>query len=254
MAHTHPVLPDVTRVQFLRVPVDVVAPEDLPGIVDSLLGEERSHQIILLSLADLLRARRNNDFRAWVLGASLVIPVSRAIIRGLRFVSGVRAVRWMPFDFVVHLLGALEPRNRSLYLLGARKKSLQMAERNLRQTFPGVRIVGRFNGGFRKGDESLVVTGIRKASPSLLLVGEGVPGEERWIYRNLRRLGAGLKLWCGDLFDVFSERKHRPSKALWDRGLEGVVRAIKNPFYSLRIFPWLYYNILLLCYRLFRRR
>lgn len=254
MADKLPVLPGVIRVNFLKIPVDVVPPEAIPGAVEALLAEDRSHQVILLSLSDLLKARRNNDFRAWVLGASLVIPVSHAITRGLRFVTGVQAVRWMPFDFTVQLMAALEHRNRSLYLLGSRKKSLQTAERNLRHTFPGLRIVGRFNGGFRKGEESVVVTGIRKASPSLLLVGQGVPGEDRWIYRNLRRLGPGLKLWCGDLFDIFSERKHRPSKAIWDRGLEGIVRALKNPFTVLRVFPWLYYNYLLIFYRLFKRR
>ncbi len=244
----------VDRVTLLKVPIDIISPEALPDRIEALLREGRTNQIVLLTLSGLLRARRNNDFRAWVLGASLVVPVSKGLIRGIRFLYGIRAPRWMPFDFVVHLLGALEPRNHTLYLLGARRKSLLTTERNLRQTFPGIHIVGRYAGGFRRSGEGDVVTGIRKASPALLLVGRGVPGHEMWIYRNLRRLGSGFKLWCDDLFDVFSEHKRRPSTAIWDHGLEGIARVFKNPFSLLRIFPWLYYNYLLLFYKIFKRR
>ncbi len=254
MAKPIPPMPGITRVNFLKIPIDVVPASAIPEAVDVLIKEGSSHHIVLLNLRSLLKARRNRDFRAYVLGASLVIPVSHAIVRGLQFVSSVQTVRWMPFDFVIQLLTALEAKNRTVYLLGAKKRNLLAAERNLRQTFPQLRIVGRFNGFFRRNREYPIITGIRKAAPSLLLVGHGIAGGNLWIYRNVRQLGPGLKIWCGNLFDVFSERRRKPSKKIYDKGLEGLVACLKNPFLCLRIFPWLYYNHLLLFYRLFKRR
>ena len=65
-----------------------------------------------------------------------------------------------------------------------------------------------------------IVEAVKKATPSLLLVGAGVPGREKWIPRNLARFNSGIYLWCSDLFEVFAERRSKPSKSLFRKGLE----------------------------------
>ena len=97
----------------------------------------------------------------------------------------------------------------------------------------------------------LIIEAIRKASPSLLLVGKGVRREEHWIARNSARLGGGLRLWCSDLFDVFAERKKHPSRTSFDYGLEWIGYCFQNPFRFFRIFPYFYYKLLLLINKLF---
>ncbi|HCM26643.1 MAG TPA: glycosyl transferase [Treponema sp.] len=246
-------LPGIERVNLLRVPLDILPPDRIGEAAAALVAAGGSRQIVLLSLRDLLRARRNGEYRAYVLGASLVIPISRSLIGGARFLTGRTPVRYMPFDFTVKLLAALEERGRSLYLLGGRKRSLQTAERNLRHTFPGVRIVGRCAGYFRRQDEADILTAVRKASPSLLLVGRGVGGDERWIARCRESLGPGIQMWCSDLFDVFAERRRRPSRAVFDRGLEGVALCFRSPLRIFRFFPYLYFKLLLLFKKIFGR-
>jgi N-acetylglucosaminyldiphosphoundecaprenol N-acetyl-beta-D-mannosaminyltransferase len=249
----NPGLPGIERITFLKVPLDFLPPDKIPEVAAALVAAGEDRQIVLLSLRDLLRARRNGEYRAYVLGAALVLPISKSITGGVRFMTGKSIVRYMPFDFVVKLLTALEDRGRSLYLLGGRRRSLQTADRNLRHTFPGLRIVGRCAGWFRRQDEADILTAVRKASPSLVLVGRGVGGDERWIARNRRLLGPGIQLWCSDLFDVFAERKKRPSRAVFDRGLEGFVLCLRSPWRFFRFFPYLYYKYLLVFYKLFRR-
>jgi N-acetylglucosaminyldiphosphoundecaprenol N-acetyl-beta-D-mannosaminyltransferase len=113
--------------------------------------------------------------------------------------------------------------------------------------------VGRFIGNFKRQDESTILEAIRKAAPSLLLIGKGVHGEERWIARNTGHLNAGLRLWCSDIFDVFAERKKRPSRASFDRGLEWFGYCFQHPLRFFRIFPYFWYKILLLVYRIFKK-
>jgi N-acetylglucosaminyldiphosphoundecaprenol N-acetyl-beta-D-mannosaminyltransferase len=159
----------------------------------------------------------------------------------------------MPFDFVINLLTVLEGYGFSSYLLGGKKQILTKIEKNIRETFPSLRIVGRFPGSFRRQEEVTIIEAIRKASPSLLLVGKGVRGGEHWIARNNGQLGKGMRLWCSDLFDVFAKRKRHPSRVVFDLGLEWIGYCIHNPFKLLRIFPYMYYNILLLMYRIFKK-
>ena len=239
------------RIKLLNVPVDIVHPDELEPLVFDLLAAKEPQNIILLSLWDLLRARRNSEYRGYVQRAALIIPISKSIISGARFLTGKKPVRYMPFDFVINLLTILESRNLSLYLLGGKRKILLKTEKNISQTFPRLRIVGRFIGAFKRPDEADIVKAIRKAAPSLLLTGKGVRGGELWIARNTQKVGNGLRLWCSDLFDVFSEKKKRPSRGAFEAGLEWIGYCFQKPYKFFRVFLYLYYVILLLIYRIF---
>jgi len=243
------------RVNLLKVPIDIIAPEHLGTVVYDLLKEAKAQNkeqnIVLLSLWDLLRARRSGEYRSYVQRAAIVIPISKSLISGIKFLTGQKAVRYMPFDFIISILTILEQREFSCYLLGGKNKVLLKTEKNLRQTFPKLRIVGRFPGSFRQRDEVTIIKAIKKASPSLLLVGKGVRGEERWIARNNVALGPGMRLWCSDIFDVFAEKKKHPSRAAFENGFEWIGYCFQNPLKFLRIFPYLRYKFLLLIYKIF---
>jgi len=241
------------RVNLLDVNVDIVTPDQIDSIVYDLLKEQKEHNIVLLSLWDLLKARRNNEYRTYIRKASLVIPISKSIISGIKFLTGKKAVRYMPFDFIISLLTILENREFSCYLLGCKTKVLLKTEKNIRQTFPRLRIVGRFPGSFKKHEEATIIKAIRKASPSLLLAGKGIRGKERWITRNNKSLGNGLRLWCSDIFEVFAEKKKHPSRAIFDHGLEWIGYCIHRPFKFLRIVSYFRYKFLLLFYKIFKK-
>jgi N-acetylglucosaminyldiphosphoundecaprenol N-acetyl-beta-D-mannosaminyltransferase len=242
------------RISLLKVPLDIVPPEQLfEAVYEILDNPEGTRNIVLLSLWDLLRARRNGEYRNYVRNASLVIPISKSLVGGARFLTGKTPVRYMPFNFIVQLLTILENRGLSVFLLGSRGGVLQKTEKNIRQTFPRLQIVGRYVGGFRKQGESTLLEAIRKAAPSLLLAGKGVRGEELWLARNSARLSRGLRLWCSDIFDIFAEKKQRPPAYIFDRGLEWIGFCFQNPLRFFRIFPYFYYKMLLLVYRIFNR-
>ena len=141
--------PDRERVTLLKIPIDIVAPDKLGSVAHEFLASGKEHNIVLLSLWDLLRARRNAEYRAYVMNAALIIPISKSLVGGIRFLSGKKAARYMPFDFVISLLTILENREFSVYLLGGKKRTLIKTEKNIRQTFPRLRVVGRFPGSFK---------------------------------------------------------------------------------------------------------
>ena len=247
---------------LLKVPIDIVSPEELPNVISRILPpvespDDVSHaagrDIVLLSLWDLLRARRNGEYRNYVHNAALVLPISKSLVSGASFLTGKKVARYMPFNFVISLLSILEKQEHSLYLLGSGSRVLKKVERNIHTTFPRLRIVGRHGGSIRKQEEPAVIEAIRKASPSLLLVGKRVRREEIWIARNSDRLNSGLRLWCSDLFDVFAEKKRRPSDAVFEKGLEGIGFCFRNPLRFFRVFSYFRYKLLLFIYKISNR-
>ncbi|MDR1466566.1 MAG: WecB/TagA/CpsF family glycosyltransferase [Treponema sp.] len=238
------------RISLLNVPLDIVKENDLSFVINELLSSKSPKNIALLSLWDLLQARRNADYRSYITNADLIVPISKSLISGSRFLRGKKMVRYMPFNFIIKLLSILEIRELPLYLIGGKKNTLKQAESNVSQTFPLLKIIGRHPGYFKKQKEGDIVEAIRKASPALLLAGKGIHGEELWIHRNSNNIGSGIRLWCSDIIDVFANKKRHPSNYSFEHGFESVGFCCRNPFRIFRIFLYFYYKLLLLIYKI----
>ncbi|MCK5153688.1 MAG: WecB/TagA/CpsF family glycosyltransferase [Spirochaetales bacterium] len=238
------------RISLLNVPVDIVSEDQLEDVISDLLLDKGRHQIVFLTLRGLLKARGNSEYAETVRKASLIIPISKRIQKGAKFLGRTEPVRYMPFDFAIKLLGILEKHHHSLYLAGLKPAELQITTNNLRDSFPGIGIVGRYAGYFKKEAEENMVLAIKKASPSLLFVGNGVPGRSNWFSRNMKNLNPGLFLWCGNCFDIFSGKKRKMSKKSWESGSFAVWDVLRKPWKIIMIFPHIYYLLLLLIFKI----
>lgn len=238
------------RLIFTKIPLDHVDEESLEFVVQELVSQNRNHHIVLLDFPGFMKARRNADYRALLNSASLIIPVSRTLQRGYRYIRKTELPVYMAFDFVIRLLGILEKHGWSAYLFSSRPNDLARATGNLRTSFPGLKIIGRHAGYYSAELEEDIILAIRKASPTLLLAGKGVPSREGWIRKNIDRLNPGLYLWCRDCFDIFCGNKPRPRRKPWERGLDGLQGAVSKPWRFFRVFLYLYYWILLTVYRI----
>lgn len=243
----------VERINLIGVPVDVCEPENLEAAVLELLAKPGTKQIIFLSIWDLLKARRKNDFSECVKNADLILPVSKSIIKGARFLRKPVPVRYNPFNAVIQVLGILDSHYKSLYLLGSHKKTLLKAEKNVRDTFPGLRVVGRYVGYYSKQDEDDIVQAIFKSQPSLVLVSDGIKDKNCWAYKRRNRFSSSIFLYYKDCFGIFSDRIRRIKEKTFDKGHEIFVEVLHNPFKVFLLFPYFRYKIILMWYRLFRK-
>lgn len=240
----------VKRVNVLRIPVDIVSPDDLEDVVKGMYSDGKNHQIVLLSASDLIKARHSGELRTMIAGASLVVPISLSIVSTAKFLKRAAPVRYEPFDFIVRTLAILERWGKSAYFFGGGDASLVKALKNIKATFPGLRIVGGHSARFPKGYLPKIVEAIRKASPTLLLVGAGVPGGERWIPRNMKHFNSGIQIWCSDVFSVFAERRKRPPQKLFASGLEWLYYLPRRPWRILRAFAAIEMGVAGLWYRI----
>ncbi len=244
----------VERIELLGVPVDILQPQDVETEILELLAKPGTKQIVFLSVWDLLKARRKNDYAQCVRDADLVLPVSKSILRGARFLKKNVPVRYNQFTAVISILSVLENHYKSLYLFGGRKKSLMAAEKNVRATFPSLQIVGRYVGYYPKTVEDDIVQAIFKASPSLVLVSEGLREKDCWSYLRRNRFSSSIFLYYRDCIGIFSERIKRVKEKTFDRGLEIWSEIIHNPLKVFLLFPYIYYILSLVWYRLFKRK
>ncbi len=243
----------IERINLLKIPVDILSPGNMEEEILALLQKPGTKQIIFLSVWDLLKARRNDKFAECVRNADLVLPVSKSIIRGASFLKLHVPVRYNPFATIISFLSILDSHYKTLYLFGGRKKTLAQAEKNVRATFPNLRVIGRYVGYYPKPLEQDIVSAIYKSSPSLVLLSNGVPEKNTWAFNRRNRFSSSTFVYHGEIMDIFAKRTKHISAKTFDKGLEIWAEIFHNPFKLFYIFPFMWYKMLLLCYKITKR-
>jgi N-acetylglucosaminyldiphosphoundecaprenol N-acetyl-beta-D-mannosaminyltransferase len=241
----------VKRTHILRVPVDAFSKDDLGSIIDDLREQDGRHHIVMLTTEGLMRARRNALYRKTLHEASLVVPISLGLQRAATFLERPSVEAQTTFRFVIRLLGLLEERGATYYLLGLRRRHLTRVEENLRLTFPGLRLVGRHPGYYSQDRESDIVTAIRKASPNLVLIGSGIRGGDSWVRSNKRTFAPGIYLWVPEVLEVFADVRRKPPATRAGRVLRRFRGVLSHPWRLGKAFLFLWFGILLLFARIF---
>ncbi|MCQ2610282.1 MAG: WecB/TagA/CpsF family glycosyltransferase [Treponema sp.] len=235
----------IERISLLGVPVDICPIEELENETLELLASPGAKQVVFLSIWGLLRARGKSAFAQTVANADLVLPISKSIIKGAQFLGKPVPHRYNPFHAVISILSVLDSHYKTLYILGGKKKMLQKAQGNVRKTFPNLTLVGRYVGYYPRVEEDNIIQAIFKASPSLVLVSEGIKEKDCWAFNRRNRFSNSIFLYYHDAIGILSDHIRRVSEKTFDKGLEIWPEIFRNPFKIFLIFPYLYYKILL---------
>lgn len=116
-----------------------------------------------------------------------------------------------------------------VYLLGSTEVTLQRAIARLQQQYPGLHIVGSHHGYFVSDEEDTIVEEIRRWHPQILMIGMSSPLKEKFLQRNLLRMGVPACIGIGGAIDLFAgEARLAP---LWMRKLciEWLYRVYQEP-------------------------
>lgn len=141
--------------------------------------------------------------------------------------------RMTPPDWLSELARLCVENDFTLYLLGSRPGIAEKAAHRLSTGAPGLRVVGAGDGYFEKtpgcAQNRAVVDQINAAQPDILLVGFGMPLQERWLAENRDDLEAKVVLLVGAAFDYLSGETWRAPRWMTDRGLEWLGRLVIEP-------------------------
>lgn len=136
-------------------------------------------------------------------------------------------------DWTWQLADFAERRNLRLYFLGARPGIAEMAAQRLHERYPRLQIVGTYDGYFDKrkssAENKAVIHRINNTKPDILIVGFGMPLQERWLLENWSHLDVKIALTGGAVFDYISGNLRRGPRWMTDNGLEWLARLIIEP-------------------------
>jgi N-acetylglucosaminyldiphosphoundecaprenol N-acetyl-beta-D-mannosaminyltransferase len=198
-------------------------------LLDRILRGERTF-VITANPEFVMLARTDPALRRIAAEADLVVPDGTGVVVGSRLLGDPLPGR-APGRLIVDALAARAAGlGASFYLLGAADGIAQRAADRLRKRHPELRIAGSEPGDPSPEADDAVVARIAVAAPQILLVAYGMPGQERWIARNLPRLPSVLvAMGVGGVLDQLADAVRTPPAVVHAIGFEWLWRLAHDP-------------------------
>ena len=225
--------PHAPRVQILGVPVDPLTVDGLHERLLAFVREGARATVLHVNVQGVNLAQQHDWFARILRQADIVFCDGYGVILGARLLRQHIPQRITYADWTWQLADFCRHEGLSLYLLGGRRGVAETAARNLVARVPGLEIAGAHHGYFDKRPRSAasvdVVAAINAARPDILLVGFGMPIQERWVADHRALLDAPVVLTAGAAFDYISGTLRRPPAWMQRRGLEWLGRLFIEP-------------------------
>jgi len=215
------------RIDVLGVGFDNLTMEEAVEAGARLMDSPGCHYVVTPNPEIVEVCRENDEARAAVNGADLVLPDGVGVVKGAAMLGTPLKEKTPGIEFAAHLMERMAVEGKALYLLGAKPGIAEQAAENLKKQYPGLVVAGTHDGYFQ--EDADVVEAIRKSGADVVFVCLGAPKQELWMRKNGQDTGAHLLCGLGGSLDVFAGVVERAPKFWSDHGLEWLYRLCREP-------------------------
>jgi N-acetylglucosaminyldiphosphoundecaprenol N-acetyl-beta-D-mannosaminyltransferase len=215
---------------FFGVRADDLTWDETLARIEDFIVVDTPHQIVTVNPEFVMAARRDPEFRQIINGAALAVPDGVGLLWAGRLLNQPLRERVTGSDGLPRIAERAAQKGWRLFLLGAAPGVAEEAARRLTTGLPRLKIVGTYAGSPAVEEEARIVGLVRRARPDVLFVAYGHPKQDKWIARNLDRLGVPVCMGVGGAFDFIVGVQ--PRAPVWMRraGLEHFYRLLRQPW------------------------
>lgn len=217
---------------FFGIRVDRISTPVALGIVTEYLSTDTNRaprKVYFANVHTIHLGQRMPDFRQTVNDGDLILPDGSGLILAGRVLSAPVVENINGTDFTPIVLREAQAKGWGVYLLGGTPDVVKTTNSRLKNSYPGLRIVGYRSGYFTLEEEEGIVDDINAAKPHILLVALGSPLQEMFIDRWSARLNVRVCFAVGGLFDFLSGSVKRAPGWMRKLGIEWLFRLLQDP-------------------------
>lgn len=215
---------DILGVRFARP-----TPDEALRLAEELYERDEPAWIAVENVHAVNLARADPSHRDVLNRADLVLNDGKGLLLGARLLGQKFPADLNGNVFTPMVLELAAARGWPVYFLGAAPGVADRARAKLVDEIPGLRVVGTQDGFFRATDLQRVIDEIRDSGASLLVVGMGMPLQERWLHDHLESTGVSLGVTAGAFFDFEVGEVPRAPTWMNKLGLEWLFRLVVEP-------------------------
>lgn len=215
--------PSFLGTTFAPLTTDMVVEEMMRMVHDGRRGS-----VATVNVAILIMMRQDLDLKRYVDNSALVVADGQPIVWGSRIIGTHLPGRVTGVDLVEDLCARCASTGFSVFLLGGTSEVVTDTRTRLQRSNPGLRIAS-MDGYFDSAEAPSRAEAIREFGTDVLIVGMGVPRQERFIMDHWDRLGVPVAIGVGGSFNVLSGTLRRAPTWMQRSGLEWAYRLHQEP-------------------------
>lgn len=223
----------MSKVDVLGVHVDQVNLCDVLAMMQNAIVSNRRALITHVNVRGMQIALENEWFRDFLNDSDLVYCDGMGVKLAAKLLGLNIPDRLTLADWVWQLAELAEKNDFSLFLLGNPPGIAGEAAARLQERFPNLHISGVYHGYFDKSPGSVenetVLEKINAERPNILLVGFGMPIQEKWLRENWDRLDVNIAITAGALFEYIAGNLKRGPDWMTQNYMEWLFRLLSSP-------------------------
>ncbi|MCX6812739.1 MAG: WecB/TagA/CpsF family glycosyltransferase [Candidatus Berkelbacteria bacterium] len=250
------------KVKILNIPIDTFKKSEVLEFLEEKIGQKSIVKIATVNTEFLMTATWREDVRAMLDATTLNLADGVGVLWAAKFLSlklpkekfwriivgilklklSLMAITFYPkylcrpiparisgSDFIYDLSKFAAKNSLSLFFLGGEPTVAEQAALKLQTDILNLKVAGTYAGTPKVEDEEKIVEIIKNSQADIIFVAYGVPNEELWINRNLKKTAAKIGIGIGGTFDFLAGRRKRAPRFFRTIGLEWFWRLILEP-------------------------
>lgn len=206
-------------------------------IVDAAANDDRN--IVQFVNAHCINiSRADEQYRNCLEDADILLPDGSGLRLAATLAGSGNIDNLNGTDLFPHICKAAARAKQSIFLLGGNPGVASATAQNMRKRFPGLCFAGTQNGYYSDVTDQQVIDMINGSGASILMVGMGVPIQEKWIAKYRDQITVPVIMGVGGLFDYYSNTIPRAPQILRDMGLEWCWRFAMEPRRLAKRYLW----------------
>lgn len=176
----------------------------------------------------IMHAQREKDIADLLLNdKTAVVPDGISVVKAMGMLGMNAKERIAGVDLADALLQKAGEQGKKVFLLGAKEEVISALGEKLVRQYPQIQL--KVRNGYDGDKDEIFEREIVPFAPDLVLVGLGVPAQERLIARHLEKLQKGVFIGVGGSFDVLSGKKQRAPSFFVKTNTEWLYRIVREP-------------------------
>jgi N-acetylglucosaminyldiphosphoundecaprenol N-acetyl-beta-D-mannosaminyltransferase len=217
----------------LGVPLALTDYERTLDWIDEMIAHREHGYVCVCNVHTVMASREDDELRAAVAGSSMNVPDGQPLVWAINALGHPLGKRVYGPDLMARACARAATGGQRFYLYGGRNQgALVQLALNLRQRYPGVKIVGGYSPPHRlltEEERDAIAEEINHSRADVVWVGIGVPKQEKWMAQMRTRLEAPLLIGVGAAFDFHAGLVAQAPVWLQQSGLEWAYRLAHEP-------------------------
>lgn len=211
------------------IPIDALSTKALILRIAELVAAGGVHLVCYLNADGANRAAFDRAYRRILQRASLVYADGMGVVWASRLTRQHLPQRITLGDLLPDVCHMAARRGLRLFLLGGPPGLAAQTAKRLQEQCPELKIAGTHHGYFLPAQDREVIELINQQHPDILLVGMGVPKQEKWLWRHRQDLDVPVLWGVGAAFEYHAGVTRRAPIWMCRCGLEWCFRLLLEP-------------------------